>query len=75
MKMFIIIIITIALLQVNITRKNINIHKHVINEQCSYKFELGNQSCTDATRFRMLTKSSALHLQICATQTLISFLP
>ena len=57
MKMFIIIIITIALLQVNITRKNTNIHKHVINEQCTYKFELGNQSRTDATRFRMLTRA------------------
>jgi len=29
----------------------------VINEQCTYEFELGNQSCTDATRFRMPTRA------------------
>ena len=29
----------------------------VINEQCFYKFELGNQSRTDTTRFRMLTRA------------------
>jgi hypothetical protein len=46
----------------------------VINEQCTYKFELGNQSRTDATRFRMLITTSALHLQICATQKFISLL-
>jgi len=32
------------------------IESSVINEQYGYKFELGNQSRTDATRFRMLTK-------------------
>ena len=46
----------------------------VINEQCTFVFESGNQSLTDATSFQMLT-SSALQLQICATQTLISILP
>ena len=27
----------------------------VINEQCTYEFEMGNQSCTEETSLRMLT--------------------
>jgi len=33
----------------------LNIIITVINEQCIYECELGNQSCTDETRLRMLT--------------------
>jgi len=29
----------------------------VTNEQCTYEFELGNRSCTDATSFWMLTRA------------------
>ena len=38
------------------------------------KFELGNQSCIDATRLLNADKSSAVHSQICTTKTLISLL-
>jgi len=49
--------------------------KGVINEQCTYKIQLGNQSCIDAIRLLNGEKSSALHLQICTTQTLNFLLP
>jgi len=29
----------------------------VVNEQCTYKFELGNQPRTDTTSFQMLTRA------------------
>ena len=36
-------------------RVHLKLEYIVINEQCTYEFELGNQSRTDATRLRMLT--------------------
>ena len=46
-----------------------------INEQCTYRFEMGNLSRTESDKLSNVDNSSALHLQICATRTLISLLP
>lgn len=40
----------------------------VINEKCSYKIHLGKQPNIDVKRLLNAENSSALHLQMCATQ-------
>jgi len=47
----------------------------VINEQCTYTCELGNHVAHRRDNISNAANKSALHLQICATETLASLLP